>query len=638
MPTLPAISLRSVLLALFLAGPALAQDQPVLTEIPFEQLVQRDVVPASTLARQISQSPSAVAIVTAEDIRAYGYRTLADVINSMRGLYTTYDRRYQYMGGRGFGVPGDYAGRIMVLIDGYPTQDSLFNQAYIDESGLLDLELVERVEYVPGTGSVTYGNNALLGIINIITRRGADIGATQLAGELSSHGGRKQRATFGKRFDNGADLLLSASTYEARGQDLYFAPYDDPATNHGVASGLDSERNKRLFGKFSYEGWTLEAAYASRRKSVPLPRSAAMRFNAPFPIEDENAFLNARYETDLGLSLRSSSSVYFGRYAYRDRRAFSDGDIGERDHQASWLGLDQKFVGHWFDRHAVLFGMEFRADLAQRFETRYRIGNVRYTADFTRQTTSFYLTDEYRIDDQWSLNLGVRYDHASDLGGNWSPRLAAIFRPSPATVWKASYSEAFRLPNGNDRWGYDDRVRPEFVKAYELVLQHEFSPQARLTASAYRYQRDEEVDRSAPQARSRTHGVELEYEQRFAAGIRLRSSVAWQDARDSAGRDLANSPDWLGKFNLTAPLPGLRWLRGGLETQYVGPRLTLERRQLGSYLLNHLTLSSERKWLGFSAAFSIRNLLDRSYQAVWDQGGGLPMDGRSYWLQLSMDL
>ena len=179
----------------------MAQSGSDLAAVPFEQLVKREVVTGSTLARQISDSPSAVAIVTAEDIRAYGYRTIGDVINSMRGLYTTSDRRYQYLGGRGFGAPGDYTGRIMVLIDGYVTQDTLFNQAYIDESGLLDLALVERVEYVPGTGSVTYGNNAMLGIINIVTRKGGDFNTAQLSAEAGSHDTYRQRATFGKRFE-----------------------------------------------------------------------------------------------------------------------------------------------------------------------------------------------------------------------------------------------------------------------------------------------------------------------------------------------------------------------------------------------------------------------------------------------------
>jgi iron complex outermembrane receptor protein len=93
--------------------------------------------------------------------------------------------------GRSFGEPGDYAGRIMLMIDGYATQDSLFNQAYVDYSGLIDLDLVERVEYVPGTGSVTYGSNAMLGIINIVTRQGRAFNGTQVAGEVFSHGGRR---------------------------------------------------------------------------------------------------------------------------------------------------------------------------------------------------------------------------------------------------------------------------------------------------------------------------------------------------------------------------------------------------------------------------------------------------------------
>ncbi|HNG67127.1 MAG TPA: TonB-dependent receptor plug domain-containing protein, partial [Thauera aminoaromatica] len=205
-----------------------AQDD--LTALPFDELLLRDFVSASRLARQVSDSPAAVAIVTADDIRAYGYRTLADVINGMRGLYTTDERTYHYMGGRSFGDVEDYAGRVMLLIDGYAVQDNLFDQAYIDESGLIDLELVDRVEYVPGTGSVTYGNNALLGILNVVTRRGRDFDGARVSAEISSRGASRQRATWGKHFNNGAEVLLSASTLDVDGRNLYFPAYDTPAT------------------------------------------------------------------------------------------------------------------------------------------------------------------------------------------------------------------------------------------------------------------------------------------------------------------------------------------------------------------------------------------------------------------------
>ncbi len=629
-----------------------AETAPDLAELPFAQLLQQEVVPASMLARQISQSPAAVAIVTAADIRAFGYRTIADVLNSMRGLYTTSDRRYAYMGGRGFGAPGDYAGRIKVLIDGYPTQDSLFNQAYIDESGLIDLELVERVEYVPGTGSVIYGNNALLGIVNIITRRGADLNAFQLSSELASHGGRKQRVTLGRRFDNGADLLLSASGLEATGQDLYFPEYDTPATNRGWAQDQDGERSQRLYGKLSYEGWTVAAGQVDRRKHVPSNPSSLTLFNSPFPVRDQNSFANVRHDADLSLQMSSTTSLYFGHYAYSNRREFADFSDGiryaERRFEAAWWGLDQKFVGRWWADHVLLFGFELRNDFRQEFHNRYfsptggLLPNNTLDATTRRQTNSLYLTDEYRIDPRWAVHVGARYDQASDLAGNWSPRLALIHQADPRTTWKVSYSEAFRMPNADERLNPRLAAAPEFVAAKELVWQHDWTPQTRLTATVYDYQRRDLMQNGLPVGRSRAHGAEFELQAQWPGGARLRTSAAWQRARDIDGQDLANSPDWLGKLNFSFPLPGTS-LRSALEGQYVDARRTLTGREFGGYALANLSFSTDRNWAAWSAIVSIRNLFDRQYDAVspfdWAPGrDALRMDGRTYWLQVSYDL
>lgn len=659
-----------VLIGLQLAGGlACAGTARDLSDTPFEQLLQQEIVPASRLAQQISDSPSAVAIVTADDIRAYGYRTIADVINGMRGLYTTYDYRYQYMGGRSFGVPGDYAGRIMLMIDGYATQDSLFNQAYIDNSGLIDLDLVERVEYVPGTGSVTYGSNAMLGIINIVTRQGRSFNGTQVAGDVFSHGGRKERLTYGKRFENGADVLFSVSALDVNGGNRYFPAYDTPATNNGIAEGRDWERNKRLFGKFSYEGLTLEGAYVDRNKAVPTNPAYATAFNSLFAIRDENAFLNARYESDLGLSLHSSTRFYYGQYVYDAFREFADDSDGEkygqRRFEGKWWGLDQKFVGNWFKDHSLVFGVEYRNDFRQNFRWRYLSAaheTVRTVQeDYARRTISLYLTDEIRLNDQWSLNIGARYDDASDLAPNWSPRLAAIYRPAAETTWKASYSEAFRMPNANDRSTYGAMAAPEYVAASELVLQHEFTPRLRFTGSLYRYKRSRQLvynavaDDYLPEGSSTSRGLEVELERSWESGVRMRGSVAWQDASNVQGAQLANAPHVLGKFNLTFPVLADQW-RVGFEGQYLGSRLALvqeetggsipDQKRLGAMALANLTLSSERKWYGFSASFSIRNLFDRHYEVVspfsWRPASDIPqetlrMDGRSYWFQLRCD-
>lgn len=642
---------------------ALAQLGQELSVLSLEDLVDSEILPASRLARQVSDSPSAVAIVTAEDIRAYGYRTLADVINGMRGLYTTGDRRYEYMGGRGFGVPGDYAGRIMVLIDGYASQDSLFNQAYIDHSGLLDLELVERVEYVPGTGSATYGNNAMLGIINVITRRGADFGGPQLSAEMFSHGGQKRRLTYGKHFDNGTDVLLSASSLDYSGRNLYFPAYDTSATNKGVAEHQEGEHNQRFFGKLSYEGLTIEGAYVERDKRLPTNPSEYTAFNTPFRIRDENAFINLAYDTDLSLTLRSSSRFYFGSYAYSSQREYAypfysvdNQKYSDRAYRAKWWGFDQKFVSQRFANQTVVLGFEFRNDYQQRFKWRFLTPSRGLDSEideaYSRRVASLYLTDEYRFNEHWAINIGARYDDASNLDSNLSPRLALIYRPGVETSVKASYSEAFRMPNADDYSTYGLVVRPEYVAASELALQHQFPLGVRFTGSLYNYRRnhqliyDSALGNYVAVGASHTKGIEAEIERSWSNGVRLRSSVAFQNARDVEGQPLVNSPKVLAKGNLTFLLPGEQ-IRSGVETRYLGGRETLERRRLGGFALTDLTFSSEKKWLGLSASFSIRNLFDRKHEVVspfnWRPDSGysqdsLLLDGRTYWFQLGYSL
>ena len=179
-----AVSL-AVILTCLLAGTASAQVDSIV-DIPFEQLLQTEIITAERLAKQISNAPSAVSIVTARDIKDFGYRSLSDILDSMRGLSMSHSSQYGYLAGRGFTNPNDYSGRITLLIDGYRAPDNFWGQIYFGNDGLLDVELIERVEYIPGSGSSDYGDSAFLGVINIITKKGAEINATQVSGGVVS--------------------------------------------------------------------------------------------------------------------------------------------------------------------------------------------------------------------------------------------------------------------------------------------------------------------------------------------------------------------------------------------------------------------------------------------------------------------
>src|ERR1700722_12865283 len=104
---------------------ALAQDKPAnpsLLDDSLEDLmaIKIDTVyGASGFKQKVTEAPASVTIITSEEIRKHGYRTLADILRNVRGFYVSYDRNYSYLGGRGFGFPGQYNNAVTLLIDGH---------------------------------------------------------------------------------------------------------------------------------------------------------------------------------------------------------------------------------------------------------------------------------------------------------------------------------------------------------------------------------------------------------------------------------------------------------------------------------------------------------------------------------------
>ena len=605
-----------------------------ITQIPLEQLLETEFIPASRIARQISDAPSAVSIVTAQDIHDFGYRSLTEILRSMRGLYVTSSLGYDYLGGRGFGTPGDYAGRIMLMIDGYVTNDNFYNQIYLGEDGLLDVDIIERVEFIPGPGSVTYGNNAFLGVINIVTKSGRDIDSTQLAVGAGSNDAIRKRLTFGKQFDNGADILLSASNYRDAGYSTEF-PSIAPDTD---IDPIGKIRNKRLFFKGSYEGWTLELANVRRslEKNIFVLTEDPADLDTVDTTIDKNRFISLKYDVDLNDQLKSSTHLYSGRYDF-DYAVVIPGTSFDQLSTGKWRGVDFKFVGSWFDQHTLLFGIEYRDDYQQSYSD-YLVdsfGSSEYTEQFDAHTTSLYVQDEFRLSDNFILTPGLRYDRHSEFDSNLSPRLAAIYHLQPGITLKLSHGKAFRYINRWEQLLNSDPNLPdsETVSTTELVWQQQFTSQTRLTVSLYHNKVSDAI--TTDYASLETLGQELGIEYVTANGFRLNASIAHQCAEDNQGQWLLNSPRWLGKLNIAQPLFQHRAMLG-FELQTRSSRLDLNNDSIDSDTVANLTLSSSRLLADTDLSLTVRNLFDADQEDVLRKPwlSTLSRDGRNIWLQL----
>src|ERR1017187_7141898 len=151
------------------------QSIPDLSEASLEQLGNIQVYSASMHVQPSEDAPSSVTVITAAEIQEQGFRTLADILQTIRSFYVTYDRNYSSLGVRGFARPGDYNTRILLLVDGHRLNDNIYDEAMIGTEFPIDIELIQRIEIVRGPVSSLYGSNALFAVINIITTRAEDM-------------------------------------------------------------------------------------------------------------------------------------------------------------------------------------------------------------------------------------------------------------------------------------------------------------------------------------------------------------------------------------------------------------------------------------------------------------------------------
>lgn len=198
---------------------------------------------------------------------------------------------------------------------------------------------------MPGAGSAVYGSNALFGVINVITKRGRDIGGVQVSGFTGSPNapnGREGRVTWGQRADNGAEWLLSASMNDAPGRDLYFGEFNQPGVSDGVARGMDFDRARRLFAKGGFGEFGLSFGYADRTKGVPTA-PYDQSFNDPRSrTVDTRYMVNGTWQHALDELTDVSARLYWGRYVSEGDYAYNPPPAGiNRDaFDTAWYGTE----------------------------------------------------------------------------------------------------------------------------------------------------------------------------------------------------------------------------------------------------------------------------------------------------------
>ena len=627
-----------------------AEEKLLLQEIP-------SVYGASKYEQKVTEAPSSVSIVTADEIKKFGYRTLADILRSVRGFYVSYDRNYSYVGVRGFARPGDYNSRILLLVDGHRLNDNVFDSALVGTEGVLDVDLIERVEIIRGPSSSLYGNNAFFAVVNIITHRGRALQGAEVSGEGGSFDTYKGRLSYGRKFSNGVEGLLSGSYYTSEGQRLFYKEFNDPATNNGVAEHSDDDQVYSVFGKLSWQDFTLQGAYSSREKGIPTGSFGTV-FNDPRnQTVDGRAYIELQYAHLFNAQWQIMGRLSYDRYYYNGQYLYDYPPLTLNLDRArgEWWGGEFQVITRVLPRQTVTLGAEYRNDFSQKMRNFDEEPFFSYL-DVTRSSTNWalYAQDEITLLKNLTFNLGVRYDHYESFGGTFNPRLALIYTPFRDTTLKLLYGTAFRAPNVYERFfqglGFksNPNLEPETIKTYELILEQYLGTHLRGTASAFYYTLDNLItQRTDPNddflvfqnaGRLTAYGGALEMEGKWANGWIGRVSYAYQETKDQqTGARLTNSPRHLVKVNLLAPLFQDK-LFAGPELQYMSGRKTLAGRHTSGFFLTNVTLFNQHLVKGLELSASVYNLFDTHYGdpgAEEHRQDIIPQDGRSFRFKLT---
>jgi outer membrane receptor protein involved in Fe transport len=625
-----------------------------LDSLSIEELMQVKVEGAALHPQTLEDAPASVTIITAEDIRKYGYRTLGEALAAVRGFYVSNDRSYESIGVRGFSLPGDYSSHLLVMVNGHNMADNIFNyMLYFENDFPIEMNLIRQVEIIRGPSSALYGSNAMFATVNIITKSPEELDPLSVIADTGSFGEKKGQIIAAGSLGS-ATVLFSASVFNNTGESpLYFPEFNTPQNNNGEAIGMTGEKGYHFFSTLLWRDWTVTAAFSGDRKIQPISWGSTIFNDRGTKNNDQRNFVDATYERQIaGGTLRWRT--YYDSFHYEGRGDYAlAGGVVEDNRQSeigNWVGSQLTYRVRPFFAGDITVGVEGNLDL-RAFLTDYDVkpAPVEYlSTNHPDRSLALIFQDEKKLSGRWTLDLGLRIDKSAYREDFVAPRAALIYRRSDWT-YKFLYGRSFRNPSTFQLY-YGDGIadaanpnlRPESANTYEVDVERKLGRRMNLEASAYGYQmRDLLVGVYLPNGLLqyqntpgvRAEGLELELNGRPTDWLEATASYALQQSR--ADTALENSPEHLAKLRFAVPLGRKFDVSSGM--QYTSSRWTLAGISLKPVYLADFTLTSRHLLRDFDVRLGMRNAFNTRYSdpiALSPVVDTMPQPGRTFFVEL----
>lgn len=630
--------MKKLLIAVLVGGALLV---PGLVAAEVMQL-EPMVVTATRVETPISEVGSSVTLIPRAEIERRQAVHLLDVLRGVPGLDVV------RQGGAGqqasVFLRGANSGHTLVLVDGIEVNDPS-NPSRAFDFAAMPVENIERIEIVRGPGSTLYGSDAMGGVINIITRRGAGQPKVSLSAEGGSYETHQEK--FSLR--GGTEMV----NYSVAATWLNSAGISAAGEKYGNSErdGYERKSLSSRFGLTPNEVLDIDIFYRYLDAEADLDAFAGTFGDDPnntlnsrsdyFRAQAQLALFDGFWQQTLGVSLTDYDRS-------NDDKADADRplDTVKARYDSQFSKLDWQHNFNLSQANTLTFGAEYEEETAEgSFFSTSSFGSFASEIEkATVRTTGYYLQDQARFNDNLVVTAGARLDDHSRFGSEETWRLTASYRfPSTGTRFRGSYGTAFKAPTLSQLFevttygsGNPD-LAPEKSRGWDFGVEQTLLEQRiQLGATWFHNRFDNLISNRYNVATgkfewlniddARTRGLELTLEVQPVDSVSIAAGYTYTDTEDRAtGQELLRRPS--DKYNLNVNYRPLEQAELTLELLHVGKREDFDSEPpFAVTTLSAYTVVNLMGAYSFSEALRltgrIENLLDEKYEEV--SGYGTP--------------
>ncbi len=523
-----------------------AQNLDELIELSPAELADISVSIASGTAKSISKSAAVTTVITAEQITAMGATELHEVLETVPGMHVTIqpvtnDYSYTLRG-----IRNEANAEVLLMLNG--TRFSIPYQGTHMAGMIIPVKNIQRVEVIRGPGSAMYGADAFAGVINIVTKKAADLdgvtvgargGNDDTTSTWGQYGGKWQDwgvASSLQYSHNGIDSDRIIKADVLSGTPFSLAPAPMQTQNERWNGHLNLQRKHWDLGFWAFNeadfGFRAGTAGALDNKGKGTGNSylADVRYSTEDDLGDwelqaHASFLHTDADADIynfppGSILPVDASGNVTKQSPKGLVSFPDGmrfiagfknTVPAFEFTSIYKGLSDHIIrmigGFRYEemntQEARNFGagvidgtiwpnppIKTAGDLQDLTGTPYTFMN-----DHHRDIWSMALQDEWQIAQDWHLTTGLRYDHYSDFGSTWNPRAALVWDINTQLTGKLLYGQAYRAPSFLEQYQKNSplfigkwSLRPETIATTELAFDYRPRKNLRTALNLYHYE------------------------------------------------------------------------------------------------------------------------------------------------------